>query len=57
MSRRAEKYTVFVFMLLSAFVAYRTIERRAWINEVRYSDGVDRQNMAYIHKFMGGVFR
>ena len=37
-------------LLLSgvAFIGIRQMERVAWINEMRYSDGVDKANMVYI---------
>ncbi len=57
MTRKQEAYTVAVFALFSFFIAYRTTERRAWVNETRYEQGVERANMVHIHRVMGGIFR
>jgi hypothetical protein len=41
-------------MSILAFFTYRSIQRKAWIDEVRYEEGKDRAQMVYIHKVMGG---
>ena len=57
MTRKQEIYTVMVFTLFSFFIAYRATERRAWNNEMKYAQGVERANMVYIHRAMRGIFR
>lgn len=57
MTRRQECFLLLLFTLFFAFITFRTKERTIWINEARYADGVDRANMVYIHKFMGGMFK
>lgn len=52
MTRKQERYAVMCFMLVLAFFTYRSIERRIWVNEYRYSEGNAHEDV-FIHRKLG----
>lgn len=56
MTLKQERLCALSFLMVIPFFTYRQIERNAWMNEIRYSQGIDDANVTEIYRVMNKPF-